>query len=114
MSTTMITCGYMAVLETPIPEADWEAAVASLEVRDNKLGLNYDGTIIYSRETSVESCDFAGLHLPNEQGKHDFMIATAKANYSVVFKTVNPFFCQWYNGSDSPMSTITKTEFLKE
>lgn len=107
MSTTMIAIGHMAVLVTPL---DYEAESDALEQKG--LYLNYDGTLVYSKTTNVESCEFDGLHVVPEDGAEAFMLASAKAWIHVTPSTIKPFFCHWYTGSDSPLATITKEEFL--
>lgn len=110
MSTTMISIGCMAVLATPL---DYDTAANDLY--EKGLYINYDGTLVYSKTTNVESCEFDELHIVRpEEGKHKLLVAAAKAGLSIEADTVKPFFCHWYNGSDSPMSTITKEEFLEE
>lgn len=113
MSTTMIAIGYIAVLADPVSKDERDSEADRL-YDEHKLGLNYEGALVYSLDTNKESCDFDGLQIVQpDEGRHKLFVAAAKAGLSVKADTAKPYFCYWYTGGDNPLNTLTAEEFLE-
>lgn len=117
MSENMITSGFMAELVTPVGKhttEEWEAAQEALYESDTNLELNYEGTLVFSRDVHQPSYDFSiQLGTPDPTSYEGFKTRCNFINVPVKPDTVQPYICQWYNGADSPMSDMTLARFLK-
>lgn len=112
MSDNQITLGYMAELTQPVGDSSteaWEAMQERLQATTN-LQLNYDGTIVFSKIVQDVAYNF-DLKLLQQGAGTEFIKDCATAVLSIDAGGMRPFFSHWYNGADSPMSTITLAEF---
>lgn len=113
MSENKITIGFMAELATPVGKHTtelWEATQDALYESDTKLELNYEGTLVFSRDVHEDAYNF-NMQLGVSGDIAGFISRCAFINLPVKPETIEPFFAHWYNGSDSPMSDTTLAEF---
>jgi hypothetical protein len=115
MSEQKITIGLMGSLVKPIPDGHRNPLWDDIQDRLNKVDLeiNYEGTLIYSLEIHKDAYDFDGLSIGNPANPDDFVRLCADQLMPVSPHTVEPYFAHWYNGADSPMSTLELEEFMK-
>lgn len=121
MSTTVISQGYIAVLQNPISEEDREELSEILYDSKTGLGLNYEGTLLISDEYSLKSYSerefhsdlfiMGGLGMFKMQ---EFIELSKQSGLNIDITTIQPYVCVWYNGSDSPVSMMTMKEFLNK
>lgn len=123
MSTTVISKGFIAVLVNPIPADQMEDMLEKLyNVNDGFLKITYDGKLLYSDEYELKKYserEFCGdLFIVGSiragAGRQAFIEKAAAMGFEVDTETDQPYTCIWYNGSDSPVSCLTKEEFLEE
>jgi hypothetical protein len=121
MSTTVISQGFIGVLVNPIPQDDMEDVLEKLyNGEDGSLKCTYDGKLLYcdvNEKKQYYQREFAGdLFIVGEvrggADRMDFIEKAKAAGYEVIQDTVQPYTCVWYNGSDSPMSTLSMEKFL--
>lgn len=109
MSENKITAGWIGILQTPV---DHEAVSEILYEAGDKLGVNYDGTLIYSKEVDGNDYEF-GLKVGAQSTKEQFIEAVRAAGYYVdTAQGVQPYVCHWYNGVDFPVDEYNIGEFL--
>lgn len=116
MSENKITIGLIAELLTPVgnhtTEA-WEEKQEALYQADSKLELNYEVTLVFSRDFDKPEYEFSGMKFgkPKQADVTGFVSRCALIALPIKINTVQPYFSLWYNGSDSPMSLLTLAEF---
>lgn len=124
MSTTVRSYGFMALMVTPLTREqmygpdDCSGLVEDLYDKKINLNLTYDGTIVYSDMlqhapySQREAFDVFYIGSETEAGsKTEFLQLCAQHGLDIHPNTIQPYVCIWYNGSDSPMSTLEKAEF---
>lgn len=116
MSEMVKSRGYIAVLKT---EVDHEAMFEKLWAEKSTLSISYDGKLVYSDIYSQSQDKYAidGLYIGSHDTESDYEILydeLSKYGLEIVRGTSREYTCIWYNGSDSPMSELTKEEFLKK
>lgn len=118
MSSDVRSIGFIAVLTSPVVDDAIEALGDALRAADSTLGINSDGTLIYSDVMANRPCadreDIYAFDIGHtgERSKDAFLRELAKAGIEVELGTVEPYSCIWYNGSDCPATLLTKEEFL--
>ena len=119
MSTTVISQGFIAVLKKPIKNKELEDLSESLYESSNGLHINYDGTLIYFDAYSLLPyskrefySDLFIVGAQKSEKEYEFISLLCSAGFEIEVETVKPYTCVWYNGADSPMSTMTKEEFV--
>jgi len=74
------------------------------------LRVNYEGTLAYidngGRSTDV-------LHFTSGVSPEELGLAGIPYNIMIAIDRARSFHCTWYNGSDSPMDTLTLEEFYR-
>lgn len=122
MSDNVRSYGFMAVLKEPLDEEALEKIHDKLWRENSFIRVNGEGTLVYSDESLLHSCedrsDIYGLFLGlpdadlqkfyEECGKYGLFVSGAAEA-----ETTKPYMCIWYNGCDSPMYTLTEEEFLR-
>lgn len=111
MSENKITIGLVAPLLVPMSDEQREGLWSKLDSLN--LDVNYEGTLIFSKEKDVESYDF-DICVGNPANPDDFTELCQKEGFPILSHDVQPYFAHWYNGSDSPMSTMTLEQFKHE
>ena len=122
MSATVISQGYIAILQNPIADEDQREELSeNLYDSETGLELNYEGTLIILDEYALKSYSerefYSDLFIVgglNQDKARDFVQLASANGFEVLESTVQPYVCVWYNGSDSPVSMMTKEEFLNK
>lgn len=109
MSETRIVVGMMARLKTPLKYSE-----VSEDFCDRKDGLeiNYEGTLVYLSTFDEPAYNFSiqvGLPIPAIELEK----ICESAGYPVFNDSVRPFFVNWYDSSDSPLSVLTLEQFFE-
>lgn len=111
MSEQRVTYGLVAVLDVELSDDEREDLYDELE-SDNMV-VNYDGTLVYLNEFNGESWDAEFISSVKAFGsKDEFFALCAKHGLTIQPGTVDVFYANWYDGCDSPMSTMTLSQFL--
>lgn len=115
MSDMVKSRGYIAVLEK---EIDHEAMWEKLWADKSTLSISYDGKLVYSDiySQSKEKYTIDGLFIGSHDTESDFerlYDELSKYGLDIVRGSQREYTCIWYNGCYSPMSSMTKEEFLK-
>lgn len=121
MSTTVIQQGYIAVLTNPIMEEEEREEISERLYDDSTvLQINYEGTLLCSdinRSKPYGEREFSGdLFIVGNQsntGREEFIQQAKEAGLFIDESTIQPYTCVYYNGSDSPLSLLGKSEFLE-
>lgn len=108
MSDNKITLGLVAPLLVPLTDEQREALWEKLDSLN--LDINYEGTLIFSRDKDVESYNF-DICVGNPANPDDFKDLCTKNGFAIAYWDTQPYFAHWYNGSDSPMSVMTLEQF---
>lgn len=118
MSSTVKSYGFVAVLDTPIPEDEQEDLSELLYESKSKLRINYEGTLIYMDFNLHEPYDVREniytmtIGETTKEGRALFTKAIYTADLTIAVGTIQPYEEIWYNGSDSVISCLTKEEYL--
>ena len=119
MSSTVRSYGYIAAMVFSVGEDKIEELHESLYDANNGLEINYDGTLLFvdlnQTKPMSEREDIYGLSIGDstiELTPEQFVNMAKDANLPVFESTVQPYNCIWYNGSDNPVSLLSKEEFL--
>ena len=120
MSTTVISSGFIAVLDFPIHKDQREDLEQQLEEAKSGLRLNGDGTIIwqdinagkkYSEREFNGDLLLIGCDAKDRAARISFIDAVLKIGLPVQEHTIQSYTCIWYNGCDCPLWDITEEEF---
>lgn len=121
MSTTVISQGYIAVLTHPPGKDTFEEISEKLYAAKSPLEINYEGTLLISdsyrnkkyREREFNGDLFIVGNLKNSEAEIAQLIQEAALHgVHIDPTTIQPYTCVWYNGSDSPVTMLTKEDFL--
>lgn len=111
MSDNKITAGWIGVLQTLV---DHEVVAELLYEAGDKLSVNYEGTLIYTKDVDGKDYEF-GLKIGSQKTGEAFINEVRQAGYYIdTTKGIQPFVCHWYNGTDFPVDEYTLDEFLQE
>lgn len=107
MSEQKITVGLVAkVVSTPKIDKD---ELHDL-LHDNAMGLSYDGKFIYFNVFDDYCYNFSLMvGVPDST---EFVEKCWKFGIGIEEESIKPFFAYWYDGCDSPMSTMNDFEFM--
>lgn len=111
MSEQRITYGLVVVLDVKLTQDERDDLYDELE--SDNMAVNYDGTLVYLNAFDGESWDAEFISGINAFGSRtEFFTLCAKHGLSIQPGTVDVFYANWYDGCDSPMSTMTLSQFL--
>lgn len=113
MSDNKISIGFMAELTQPIGDHNteaWQELTERLETTNSGLELNYDGTLVFSKETDDYAYQVDMVVVPRGGDSRLIELCNA-AKLDIDGGGAKAYSCHWHNGSDSPMSTMTLAEF---
>jgi len=110
MSGDVMSRGIIIPLRTPLK--DRAAIMDQLVDEDSLLGVNYEGTLIYSDEGGRGN-DAHGLFFDRPNPSGAMMNELRTRGLSVVTTQARPYSCLWYNGADNPLNQMTKQKFLE-
>lgn len=116
MSENKITIGFMAELVTPVGKHTtelWESTQDALYESGSELELTYEGTLVFTKVTHVDSYNFDIL-IGRPAGCNEFIELCQSNGLALKPDTIKPYFAHWYNGSDSPMSDMTLAKYNEE
>ena len=114
MSEDVTSQGFFGVLVNPISgQEERDALIESLYDLDVGLGLNYEGTLVFSENKNP---NYYGLTLcsHDEIEKTAFFKLCLENCLDVDSTTITHYVCTWYNGSDSDMSLLTANEYMEK
>lgn len=113
MSDNRFTTGWMAELVEPISKESRDFVSGQLDKIG--VGLNYEGTLVYSIIEDEDLNLSFGVTFPScyEAGGESLFNAVWNQGFGVVRGSVRFFVDIWYDGTDSTHSCITKEEFRK-
>lgn len=109
MSENMITFGLMAELEVPVAKEARD--FVSERMDEVGLGLNYEGTLIYSTTFHKSLHEGFDIHFPSVINPDTLYNKAWNLGFAVKQNTITPFFDLWYNGTDSNHADITLEQF---
>lgn len=119
MSSTVRSCGFMALLNDPLGADERDEISEKLYESKSGLNINYEGTIVYidfnqHADYSVRE-DIYTLDIGNTTlvGQNRFVQAVSESGLSIVPETIQPYSEIWYNGSDSCIDLITAEHYLE-
>lgn len=116
MSSTVRSYGFIAVLVSPLSEEQREVLSDQLYLAKSNLNVNYEGTLIYCdynfNKSYAKRENVYGLFIGNNGLTEAEFIQEANGLLGIDVDTVQPYNCIWYNGSDSDINLLTKSEFL--
>lgn len=120
MSSTVRSYGFIAILKNPISDEETREELSE-QLYEQRLGidLNLEGTLVYSDANAHQSSsireDIYSLSVGNsaqdDAAKGKFIADLAQAKLEIDVDSIQPYNCIWYNGSDCPVTLMTKTEF---
>lgn len=111
MSEQRVTYGLVAVLDVELSDDEREELYDDLE--SDNMAVNYDGTLVYLNAFNGESWDAEFINgIAMFGSKSKFCELCHKHNLVIQPETIDVFYANWYDGCDSPMSTMTVSEFL--
>jgi len=102
MSDNVLSYGFMAVLQTPIPK-DLRDEVSEVLLSKSNLEVNYEGTIVYSDDGG--SSDITGVQF-FDSGSFNMFVTELSRMKVKVQNSIKAYSSVWYNGSDSYMSSL--------
>jgi|AGFS01.1.fsa_nt_gi hypothetical protein len=110
MSTERVTYGLMAELQFEVPQDKRDDVYDELEAVN--LFINNEGTLIYHKNFEGESWEAGFIYGTREFGNfQEFIDLCDKHGMIVKEETVDIYHSVWYDGCDSPMSTLELKEF---
>ena len=104
MSDYRTRYGYIAALLEPASQVQKEA------LSDDKVGFNYEGTLIYWKSFDKDYSDF-GMLVGEPEGKSEFWIYCVNNNIPVMTDSIKPYLVTWYDGADCPLDELTLDNF---
>lgn len=110
MSDYQLSYGIIAQLLHPITDRYELEEVINVLAEDSNLQLNYEGTLIYSDHSNGDEID--QLIIASDKYIQSFHLQIQQFSIQVI-PPLEFYSCVWYNGSDSPMSMITRRKFLQ-
>lgn len=120
MSDDVRSYGFIAVLKTRVPSTKRDELEHALSSSTSNLDVNSDGTLIYSdankHKSFDERSDIYELFIGESDAtgaKAAFLQEVVEAGLEVDLGTIQPYNCVWYNGSDCPVSLLTKAQYVK-
>lgn len=111
MSDNRITIGLVAPLLVPVTDVQREELCDKLDPL--KLDINYEGTLLFFVVKDGASYDF-DICIGNPANPDAFKDLSVSAGVPIQYWDTQSFFAHWYDGSDSPMSTMTLEQFKNE
>ena len=110
MSSMEMSIGVMVPIEPLDTEAEeyWDLEEVLYDETDWRI--NYEGTIAFT-DVGGDEHELVIGDLKNEEPDYQDLILNGIVPNVELAK---PYRCLWYNGVDSPMSTLTIEEFMKE
>lgn len=118
MSSTVLSQGFIAVLDVPLDSEAREDLQERLYENKSTLHINHEGTLVYSNVVPFKDReDIYELQIGGKtlfDGSINF--AHECANAGIVINGTygsKPYSEIWYNGGDSQVSMLTLEEFLK-
>lgn len=127
MSETVLSKGWVAQLSNPISRDQYDDSYQEVleefyENNDFILGINYEGTLIYSdikrKSGGRGSYDFYGIWISGQKTrdvsivtKADFISACQSVNLDLYADTIKEYTSIWYNGSDAYIDDLKLEEF---
>lgn len=118
MSDYQLSYGIIAQLLHPITDRYELEEVINVLAEDSNLQLNYEGTLIYSDHSNGDQIDHSNgdeidqLIIASDKYIQSFHLQIQQFSIQVI-PPLEFYSCVWYNGSDSPMSMITRRKFLQ-
>lgn len=120
MSDDVRSQGFIAVLKYRFPSARRDELDRVLYKLGSTLGLNSEGTLIYSdaniHKSFDERSDIYELFIGESDAtgaKAAFLKEIVDAQLEADLATIQPYSCVWNNGSDCPVVLLTKENFLE-
>jgi hypothetical protein len=110
VSGNVMSRGMIVPLCTPL--IDRYAISEKLFDDDSLLGVNYEGTLIYSDEWGSGN-DAYGLFFDRSNPSGAMMNELRTRGLSVVSAQARSYGCLWYTGVDNPLNEMTKQKFLE-
>lgn len=104
MSDNQVSVGLVAPLNTPISKDKYDEVSQFLESAD--LFINYDGTLIFMQVKKMASYNF-DMQIGRPENPDTFAAICKVAGYPIQSHNCESYVAHWYDGSDSPMSTLT-------
>lgn len=101
MSDYRTRYGYIAVISKPMTEEERE------KFNSEDFGVNYEGTLIYSKPFDKESHEFEML-LGDPEGKIKFM----QTHFLLGLSVIHPYLVTWYDGADCPLDELTVKQYM--
>lgn len=111
MSRTVQSMGLMVPLKTPLTRQQVTIASEALDEASSFLGVNYEGTLLYSDNGDNEEIVVSVIS-PVHMKK--FQEEIKRLNIEVDFSKMSVYSCSWDNGTDSPMSDMTIARYLNK
>lgn len=109
MSDNVGSSGFFAILKTPLAREPREDMNEALYSGNFSLRINDEGTLVFSDKRS----DGFGLHIGSMR-KIDhgaFVQECDNFNLEIDPDSIRPYYCYWYNGSNSDMDDLTLEEY---
>lgn len=110
MSGDLMSRGIVIPLRTPLK--DRQAISDQLFDEGSLLGVNYEGTLIYSDEGGRGN-DAYGLFFDSPNPTGAMMNELRERGLAVITAQARSYGCLWYTGVDSPLNQMTKAQFLE-
>jgi len=112
MSSTVKSRGFIAILKTPIDQDQRDEWFDKLYDDRSDLELTYDGKLVFSdvyrHDKMRDREDIYELQIgTKEMDVREFATACEKYGLEIFHDTIQPYYCVWYNGTDSPVSLLT-------
>ena len=113
MSEDVTSQGFFGVLVNPVlDQGERDNIIEILYDSDVGLGLNYEGTLVFSENyTDGYGLTFGAF---DNDGRESFKKLCLENYLEVDSDTITPYICTWYNGSDSDMSLLTAKEYMEK
>lgn len=107
--------GFIGVLKKPVNRDDYDDIYDKLYDSDSNLSLNGEGTLlILDYNSNASYNDRYSLTIgSSSQDPADLLHEASQHGFEVDEDSIQPFNCIWYDGTDSPLWSLTKEEFLK-
>lgn len=118
MSATVRQHGFIAVLLRPIEDEEAREELSEkLHDAGSKLGISYDGSLVFYDANRQEDYEVReniyGLFFGHDVSLRAKMEAELLThNLMIDGRTMRPYNCIYWNGSDSPLSLLTKEQFF--
>lgn len=107
MSSMQMSVGIMVPIEPLDTESDEYWDLEGVLYAETNWKINYEGTIAFT-DVGGDEYELVIGDLETEEPNYQDLISNGIVPK---MKHAKPYRCMWYNGSDSPMSTLTIEEF---